>query len=256
MCGNTTREQSQDPELLAKVAIELDNLRRHETEIKTTGAFSSSSSSLSSSSSSSSSQHEQGLPFPTSCRQLLLQIRGNSRCIDCNRRNPDWCSVTYGVLLCVSCSGKHRGYGVHTSRVRSLYMDSWSHTHVLKMLEGGNDQLKQFYGRHGMDASTATKASTKASSSTGYDSSSGSESSDDSSGDSPQDMVSRRYHTKAARFYRQQLDVHVERICQQHRNGYQGRAASRNHQQQQQQQQSHQKQALPTTPTPTPIEVQ
>ncbi|RLN43405.1 rho GTPase-activating protein 5-like [Panicum miliaceum] len=32
-------------------------------------------------------------------------------CVDCAQRDPQWASVSYGVLMCLECSGKHRGLG-------------------------------------------------------------------------------------------------------------------------------------------------
>jgi hypothetical protein len=72
-------------------------------------------------------------------------------------------------------------------------MDAWSHTQVLAMLEGGNDQLKLFYARHNMGNDSAA--------------------------------ASERYHTKAAKFYRVHLDQHVEKVAVS--GVYKGRHASR-----------------------------
>lgn len=60
-------------------------------------------------------------------------------------------------------------------------MDTWSHTQVLSMLEGGNEQLKRFFERHEM----------------GNDSK----------------MAPVRYKTKAALFYRANLQKHVESVA-------------------------------------------
>jgi hypothetical protein len=131
--------------------------------------------------------------FPAACREILWSIPGNSNCIDCGQPNPEWASVSFGTLLCISCSGRHRSYGVQTSVVRSIHMDSWTHTQVLNMLEGGNEQLRGFFERHQMQIGPAR---------------------------------SRRYQTKAASFYRTQLAAHVERVARMGR--YQGRSATRN----------------------------
>jgi len=62
-----------------------------------------------------------GSDFPLACQVMLYSLKGNCHCVDCGNPQPEWASVTYGVLLCVQCSGRHRSFGVNTSFVRSTY---------------------------------------------------------------------------------------------------------------------------------------
>ena len=94
--------------------------------------------------------------LPIGCRHLtiFLFFWANpdivQTCFDCASKNPKWCSANIGIYLCYTCTGNHRGMGVHISFVRSSKMDRWKARELKQMEFGGNKLAREFYEENGM----------------------------------------------------------------------------------------------------------
>lgn len=195
-------EHQHSVQLLKQVASELESIRDHENYTTNNGTTTTTTAKRC-------CYNDVGVKFPRACLQYLQSLPGNTHCVDCGTPNPDWASITYGTLLCLQCSGVHRSYGVQVSYVRSISYDTWNHPQILSLLEGGNTQLRTFFQRHELLNNNNSNTTTE--NHLGIQ------------------LYNKRYHTKAALFYKVNLKQHVQNVIQ---NGhYRGREYNRQQQQ-------------------------
>jgi hypothetical protein len=76
--------------------------------------------------------------------KVLKKKKQNKKCCDCSAKFPQWASASFGILICMNCSGKHRFLGPNISFVRSIAMDNWKEHEMRAMEKGGNKRFKDY----------------------------------------------------------------------------------------------------------------
>ena len=80
----------------------------------------------------------------------ITSKRGNQTCFDCGSPLPRWSSPYLGILLCIDCAGRHRGYGTHISFVKSIDLDKWNKKQLKSLELTGNSYTKKKFEELGV----------------------------------------------------------------------------------------------------------
>ena len=112
----------------------------------------------------------------------ILSIEGNNKCFDCGVENPKWASINNGIFLCLKCAGIHRSFGLQFSIIRSLQIDSWSQKQLLFLSKGGNNKFQTFLSEYKILPNSSNEL---------------------------------KYKSKASQYYRQILNIEVEKSLDQ-----------------------------------------
>lgn len=77
--------------------------------------------------------------------KAILSLPENKFCADCRSLHPDWVSMTLGVFVCYKCSGTHRSFGSHITRVKSTTLDKWTIKQIYIMGTINNERSNQYW---------------------------------------------------------------------------------------------------------------
>eukprot|EP00928_Gymnodinium_smaydae_P056799 TRINITY_DN4011_c1_g2_i2.p1 TRINITY_DN4011_c1_g2~~TRINITY_DN4011_c1_g2_i2.p1 ORF type:complete len:1447 (-),score=257.41 TRINITY_DN4011_c1_g2_i2:82-4422(-) len=75
----------------------------------------------------------------------LMDRPEHKRCADCDALGPKWACVNFGIVICETCAGIHRGLGVHISVVKSTKIDTWKPEWIVTLRGIGNEISNAYY---------------------------------------------------------------------------------------------------------------
>ena len=84
-------------------------------------------------------------------KQILSNMdEDNMVCVDCGNNVVEYASINNGILICFSCSQKHKNLGNQLSYVISIG-DKWDNYLIKYISSGGNSRFKQFCKNYFID---------------------------------------------------------------------------------------------------------
>jgi len=93
-------------------------------------------------------EHSQGtftLDQQIKILETLLKTKQNSICADCPNKTPRWASITFGCFVCLRCSGVHRQFGTHITKIKSVNLDKWPDAKIHAFMRLNNNLVNSYW---------------------------------------------------------------------------------------------------------------
>lgn len=84
---------------------------------------------------------------------LQKQVLENQSCFDCGSKNPNYCVIHFGVLICHDCSLAHKEH-TSGSYIKNIHTDKWTLQDLSFIENGGNKRAHDYFSSQNVTQQT------------------------------------------------------------------------------------------------------